>query len=254
MLILPAGLLLAAAFGSLSAQAIPGAPGPAAQPQQPSPSAEVRGDIFMAEKKFREAIEAYQAGPAQNAVVQNKLGIAYQQTLQFENALKSYQRAVKLKPDYMEAMNNIGTIYYAKKSYRSAIHWYNRALQAAPGEVRSAVVYENMGRAWFNRKNYARATDCMQTALRLDPEVFKSHSGVGQMLEETSIEERAKYHFYQARVCARMGQNDQALQYLRKALEEGFKEKGNLAEEPDFATLKDLPQFKDLVERPPRVL
>jgi len=233
---------------------MPETPKPATQPQAPALSPETRGDIFMAEKKFREAIESYQEGPAQNAVVQNKLGIAYQQTLQLDNARKSYERAIKLKPDYMEALNNLGTIYYARKNYRRAINWYNRALKTAPGEVRSATVYENLGRAWFNRKDYARASECMQTALRLDPEVFEQHGNVGQILEETSIEERAKYHFYQAKVYAKAGRNDLALQYLRKALEEGFKDKKNLEEEPDFAALKDLPEFKDLMARVPRVL
>ena len=94
----------------------------------------------------------------------------------------------------------------------------------------------------------------MQTALRLDPDVFQHHGSVGQILEETSIEERAKYHFYLAKVYAKTGRNDLAIQYLRKALEEGFKQKKSLDEEPDFATLKDLPEFKDLMARAPRAL
>jgi len=217
-------------------------------------SSETRGDIFMAEKKFREAVEAYREGSPQDAVVQNKLGIAYQQSLQLDNAVKAYERAIKLKPDYMEALNNLGTIYFARKSYRRAINWYSRALKIAPGEKRSATVYENLSRAWFNRKDYARARASMQTALQLDPEVFEHHGSIGQILEETSIEERAKFHFYQAKVYATMGRNDIALQYLRKALEEGFKQKKGLDEEPEFAALKELPEFKELMARVPRVL
>jgi tetratricopeptide (TPR) repeat protein len=263
MLILPAGLLLAAAVNSLSAQAMPDTPGPVAGPQAPTPSNETRGDIFMAERKFREAIEAYREGPAQNAVVQNKLGIAYEQTAsggamisagQLDNARKAYERAIKLKPDYLEAMNNLGTIYYARKNYRRAINWYNRALKIAPGEVRSAVVYENLGRAWFDRKDYARGSECFLSSLRLDPKVFEHHGSAGQILEETNIAERAKYHFYLAKAYAKLGRNDLAIQNLRSALEEGFKQKKSLDEEPDFATLKDLPEFKELMERPPRVL
>ena len=254
MLIRPAGLLLVAALSSASAQAMLDTPSQAAQPPALTLSSETRGDIFMAEKKFREAVEAYREGSPQNAVVQNKLGIAYQQSLQLDNAVKAYERAIKLKPDYMEALNNLGTIYYARKSYRRAINWYNRALKIAPSETRSATVYENLSRAWFNRKDYGRARECMQTALKLDPEVFEHHGSIGQILEETSIEERAKYHFYLAKVYATSGRNDVALQYLRKALEEGFKQKKNLDEEPEFATLKDLPEFKELLARVPRVL
>jgi tetratricopeptide (TPR) repeat protein len=254
MAILSAGLLLAAALSSPSAQAIADTKATAVQPPASQLSSETRADIYMAKKQFREAIEAYQEGAAGNPVLQNKLGIAYQQTNQLDNARKAYDRAIKLRPDYMEALNNLGTIYYARKSYRRAISSYNRALKAAPGEERSAVVYENMGRAWFNRKDYARARECMQNALRLDPNVFQHHGDVGQILEETSVEERARYHFYLAKTFAAAGRNDLALQYLRKALEEGFKEKKTLDQEPDFATLKDLPEFKELLAREPRAL
>jgi len=247
-------LLLMVALSSASAQAMLDTPGPAPKAQAAALSPESRGDIFMAEKNFREAIEAYQQGSAQNAVVQNKLGIAYQQNQEMENARRAYERAIKLKPDYMEALNNLGTIYYGKKNYRRAINWYNRALKTAPGERRAATVYENLGRAWFNRKSYERGFECFQSALRLDPDVFEHHGSIGQILEETSIEERAKFHFYQAKAYARSGRNDLALQYLRKALEEGFKEKKNLDEEPDFAALKDLPEFKELMARVPRAL
>ena len=41
---------------------------------------------------------------------------------------------------------------------------------------------------------------------------------------------------------------------LRKALEEGFKEKKKLDEEPDFAGLREIPAFKELLNREPRVL
>ena len=68
------------------------------------------------------------------------------------------------------------------------------------------------------------------------------------------MEERAKYHFYLAKLYAKDGRSELAIQYLRKALEEGFKEKKKLDEEPDFAGLRDNPAFKELLSREPRVL
>ena len=53
---------------------------------------------------------------------------------------------------------------------------------------------------------------------------------------------------------AKGGRNDLALQYLRKCLEEGFKEKKKLEEEADFATLRELPEFKELMAKEQRVL
>lgn len=221
---------------------------------KPEISAEIRGDIFMAKKQYREAIEAFRQGPPKDPVIWNKIGIAYHQMLQLDQALKSYQHAVKLKKDYQEAINNIGTIYYARKSYRRAITYYDRALKAAPKTERSAAIYNNLGTAYFARKQYKQATDAFQIALSLDPDVFEHNSTYGVMLEERSVQERAKYHYYLAKLYAKNGRNDLALQYLRKSLEEGLKDRKQLSTDPEFASLRNTKEFKDLLALEPRVL
>jgi tetratricopeptide (TPR) repeat protein len=222
-------------------------------PVKPDLTPESRGDIYMARKMYREAIDAFREGSQKDPVLLNKIGIAYHQMNQLDTARKSYQKALKLKKDYVEAMNNIGTVYYAKKSYRRAISWYEKALKTAPPQARSASIYMNLGTAWFARKKYDKCTEAYQQALMLDPDVFERHGNFGVMLEERSVQERSKYHFYMAKLYAVNKRNDLAIQYLRKALEEGYKDK-KLAEEPDFAALRELPEFKDLLAREPRVL
>jgi len=223
-------------------------------PVTPQLSAEDRGDIYMARKMYREAIDAFHEGPANNAVLQNKVGIAYHQLLQLDKALKAYQAALKLKPNYVEAMNNMGTVYYARKNYRRAINWYSRALKLAPEDVKSAPVYMNLGTAYFGRKKYEETTKAYEHALKLDPEVFERHGSFGVMLEERTVEERAKYHLYLAKLYAKDGRNELALQYLRKALEEGVKDKKKIDQEPEFAKLRDTPEFKQLMATEQRVL
>ena len=100
--------------------------------QKPVLTPETRGDIFMARKMYREAIETFREGLPKDPVLLNKIGIAYHQMMQLDNARKSYEQALKLKPNYVEAMNNLGTVYYAQKSFRRAISWYNKALKVAP--------------------------------------------------------------------------------------------------------------------------
>ena len=90
--------------------------------------------------------------------------------------------------------------------------------------------------------------------MTLDPEVFEHHSNYGVLLEERNVEERAKYHYYVAKMYAKNGRTDMALQYLRKALEEGFKEKSQIAKDPEFASMRDTKEFKDLMALEPRVL
>src|SRR5947209_5853420 len=166
--------------------------------QKPVLTPETRGDIFMARKMYREAIDTFREGPAQDPVLLNKIGIAYHQMMQLDSARKSYEQALKVKPDYVEVMNNLGTIYYSRKSFRRAIGWYNRALKQAGTESKSASTYMNLGTAYFARKQYDRATVAYQQAMKIDPDVFERHGNVGVILEERTVEEKAKYHFYLA--------------------------------------------------------
>ena|SRR5215469_12956916 len=222
-----------------------------AQDTASSLTPERRGDILMARKMYREAIDMYEQAPQTDAVVVNKMGIAYHQMLQLNAAKKRYERAIKLNPKYPEAINNLGAIYYAQKRYGKATSLYKRALKLSPD---SASIYSNLGTAFFARKKYKEASDAYQTALKLDPEIFEHHSTYGVLLQERDVEERAKFHYYLAKTYAKAGMNDRAMQYIRKALEEGFTERKKLMEDPEFATLRSMPEFKELLSREPRVL
>jgi tetratricopeptide (TPR) repeat protein len=212
---------------------------------------ELRGDIYMAEKRYREAAEMYGQNAAGSAILLNKTGIAYHQMLQLGLAEKYYRASLKVDPKYAEAVNNLGTIFYARKSFRRAVNEYKKALRLHPN---SASVWSNLGMGYFARKDYSKAADSFQQALKLDPEVFESRSTQGVLLQERSVEEHAKFHYYLAREYAKAGVNDRALQYIRKALEEGYKEKKKIEEDPAFAAMKELPEFKELMALEPRVL
>jgi tetratricopeptide (TPR) repeat protein len=212
---------------------------------------EIRGDIQMARKMYREAIETYRDGPKDSAVLANKIGIAYHQLLDLGSAKKQYEHAIKLNSSYAEAINNLGTIYYAQKSYRRAIVQYKKALRLQPN---SASMLSNLGTAYFARKDYPDATLMYEQALKLDKDVFEHHSSAGILLLERSVEDRARYHYYMAKTYAKDGQSDRAIQYIRKALEEGFKEREKFVKEPEFALLKDNPEFKLLMATEQKVL
>jgi tetratricopeptide (TPR) repeat protein len=224
-----------------------------AKPLQPpiQLNAEQRADILMARKMYREAVDVYKEAPLDSAIIWNKIGIAYHQMLQLDNARRNYEKSIKLNPQYSEAINNLGTVYYARKNYKKAISHYKHALKIAPS---SASVYSNLGTAYFARKKYKEAAQSYQTALSLDRDVFEHHGSYGVLLEERSVEERAKFHFYLAQTYAKAGMNDRALQYIRKALEEGFKDKKKLMEDPEFDKLRELPEFKEVMALEPRVL
>ncbi len=251
-------LLLVVLFAN-TAQ-LPPSTGPASNgletPTTPAPpptaviTDEVRGDICMARKMYREAIEKYGQMP-ETAVIDNKIGISYHQMLQLRVARKYYLRAVKLDPRYAEAMNNIGTVYYGTRSYGKAIKQYRRALKFSPD---SASIYSNLGTALFARHDYKRAFDAYQRAMTLDPDVFEHRNAYGVLLQERNVEDMARFHFYMAKVYAKSNMPERALLYMRKALEEGFKDRQHFIDDPEFSTLRKLPEFQQLLAMQPRVL
>ncbi len=277
---LPLLVLAIFASGAQAPQAAPGDPGPPQNPPTTAQSSsepltlEKRADIYMARKMYREAIETYrqveqelaaklparkprkddgtyQQTASRLAVILNKIGIAYHQLMELDTARRYYERAVKLNPNYAEAINNIGTVYYAEKSYRRAIGQYKKALKFSPN---SASIYSNLGTAYFARRNYKEASIAYAKALELDPDVFEHRSTYGQLLQERNVEERARFHYYLAKVYAQAGMNERALIYIRKALEEGFKDRQKFMEEPEFASLRELPEFQELMKMEFRAL
>jgi tetratricopeptide (TPR) repeat protein len=209
-----------------------------------------RGDIYMARKMYRDAIETYMQAPP-SAPMLNKIGIAYHQLAEIDLAGKYYQRAIKADPAFVDAINNLGTIYYSKKSYRRAIGEFRKVLRVKPD---AASTWANLSNAYFERKQYELSTDALQKALEIDPAVLDNRGTVGSLVQDRNVADRAKYHYYLAKSLAKKGRNADALLYIRKALEEGFKERQKFQEEPEFAGLRDDPEFKQIMATEPKVL
>ncbi len=224
---------------------------PTLTPDRPALTPEMRGDIYMARKMFREAADMYRQMPQDTAITWNKVGIAYHQMLDLGAAKKYYERSIKLNRNYAEAINNLGTIFYAQKNYRKAVGLYKKALKINPA---SASVLSNLGTAYFARKKYDDAFRAYQEALSIDPEVFEHRGAAGVILQERTVEERAKFHFYLAKTYAKAGQHERALMYIRKALEEGFRDRGKLTEDPEFALMHEIPEFQELLRYEPKIL
>ena len=223
---------------------------PADAAPRPTLSAQERGDIQMARKMYREAIETYRQAPETPALL-NKIGIAYHQLTDLANAQKAYERAVKLDPKYTPAINNLGTVYYSKKAYRRAIGQYKSVLRLNPD---SASTLANLGSAYFARKHYELASENYQKALALDPEVFESRNGNGSVVRDRTVGDRPTFFYYLAKSYAKAGMKEQAMNYIRKALEEGFKERKKFTEDPEFAGFQKDPEFLALMALEPKVL
>jgi tetratricopeptide (TPR) repeat protein len=222
-----------------------------AQPTFAPLSAEDRGDLFMARKMFREAIAVYKTGPQNSPVIWNKIGIAWHNLGELSLARTSYEHALRVDKKYAEAVNNIGTVFYAQKKYRTAINRYKRAIELAPDK---ASFWSNLGTAYYSQGKFPLMMEAYDKAIALDPDIFEHRGVAGTQMQERTVADRARYHFELARLYARLGKDELAIQYLRHSFEEGFKDKDKVRKSPEFAGMLENPEFIEVMALDPRVL
>ena len=203
---------------------------------------EERGDILLARGRYLEAVEAYRDATP-NATVLNKMGVAYQHLAAIDLAKKDYQKALLIRPNYPEAINNLGAAYFAKRDYKKAIRLYRKALELMPD---SAIVAANLGTAYFARRDYRHGLDAYQMAFRLDPNVFRMDNGSVIPAPSDRVD-RAQQDFCVAELFAEVGNQEQAIEYLRKALDEGFKDVNKINQDKVFAQLRRTSEFAQLM-------
>jgi len=206
-------------------------------------SPELRGDLAMARQQYLAAIEAYREAPQNSAVIWNKMGIAYHHLFAMDLARRDYQQALRLRPDYPEALNNLGAVYYAKGSFHKAEKYYRRALRLAP---RSPSIFSNLGTAYFAERKVQQGINAYRAAFALDPRIFED-SSPQLVAESLPARERAQQDFCLAKLFAQAGHPDRAIDYLRKALNEGFDDRKEILNDRTLASLRSTPQFAELM-------
>jgi len=237
------------AFADSSYQAPPqtAPPSPIAQAQavqaQLQPTAEDIGDSMMAHQRYQAAIEAYKKAPRNSADAWNKMGIAYQMMFNLEEAARCYQTSLKLQPKNAHVLNNLGTVYDSQKDYGAAERLYRKALKYDPT---SALIHKNLGTTLLTEHKYQRGWEMYQAALTLDPHIFENTTNPKVENPATAMQ-RGALNYYMARGCARVGQNECAIEYLRMALNEGFTSPQKIVADRDFAILRGMPAFEQLL-------
>jgi tetratricopeptide (TPR) repeat protein len=220
--------------------------------EPPSPGAtaaalEERGDQLRTSKLYLDAMDYYRAALGKNpqsAVLLNKIGITELMMQRYRDAKKSFDKAIKANKKYADAYNNLAVVLYEEGKYGAAVKQYRRAIAI---DDTSASYYSNLGAALFSKKEFDPAVQAYQRAMELDPDVFERTSRGGVQAQLPSPGDRARYDYTVAKLYAKMGLSDRSLTYLRKALEEGYKDFKNVYKDEEFAELRKDKRFTELM-------
>ncbi|HZX47992.1 MAG TPA: tetratricopeptide repeat protein [Nitrospirota bacterium] len=126
---------------------------------------------------FMEFVKAVELNPNEKTY-HYALGHVYFKMNKFNEAVKEYSNALTIDPEYGDAHNALGVVYGKMERWDDAISEYQKALNiphySSPQQARS-----NLGTAYFNKDDYQSAMIEFREAIKLQPEVAVFHLWLG---------------------------------------------------------------------------
>lgn len=138
---------------------------------------------------------------------------------------------LRKNPDYYEATETLGDIYYEQERFKEAISIYTEALRYNPGKYE---IYYNLGMVYTRLNDFQRAKEYYAKAAEINSLLYNGIFNIGQIsMIMGELEEAERYfqeclqgedveafsYFYLAQIEMLRGNKDKALNYLNIALE-----------------------------------
>ena len=161
-----------------------------------------------------------------NAEGHYQLGCWYHERSRHQDAIKEFQKAIYIKPDYTEAYNGLGVCYDWQGDYAAASDAYRMALRLNPD---LAYIYNNLGHSYILQGKNEEAIDALNRALALGSNTKQTHNNLGlayalsgqfdlAMKEFEFTGNNALAHTLLAKIYYQKGQFDKAKEHYGEAL------------------------------------
>jgi Tfp pilus assembly protein PilF len=152
------------------------------EPQKQAKAIRKLGEAYLGERNYTmalsEFLKAEKLDP-DDPILQQDLGIAYMAKDDLETAVLHFKKALEIDPDYAEATNNLGAAYLAMEKWDSAIACFEM--------LKEDLLYEtphyplaNLGKAYYEKKDYSEAEKYYQEALTTKPGFVNALFGLGK--------------------------------------------------------------------------
>jgi predicted O-linked N-acetylglucosamine transferase (SPINDLY family) len=108
------------------------------------------------------------------------LGEAHRRLAQWDEALKAYQRAASLQPNFFEAQASLGSLYLDLGHVQEAIACFRQVVKLAPEDVQVRAL---LGRALCLNGQWSDAESCFRRVVRTTPQQALAHYNLGAVLQ-----------------------------------------------------------------------
>lgn len=191
-------------------------------------------EVYEKEEKYSVAIDEYiRTTEINNKDIKINYNIAklLNKDERPDEAITVLQDVLKKKPEYYEASNLLGEIFYINERYKEAMSVYMNALKYKPGDYD---LYYNIGMVCTMLNDFQRAKEFYQKAAEINSLLYNAKLSLGQIaLIAGDLDEAEKYfkesvkgedvevgsYYYLAQVAILKGEKEKAINYLNVAVE-----------------------------------
>ena len=113
-----------------------------------------------------------------------------------QGALRDFDTAVSLKPDYPEAYYNRGNLHCLMRQYDKAIEDYTRAIELTANDANA---HNNRGMAWHQKGNYQSALANYNRAIAINPNEPVFYANRGRLWDRIGDDALARADYLQAK-------------------------------------------------------
>lgn len=188
--------------------------------------------------RFRSAKEHHTAGEqekpedaATGALRLVEKGNAIEETGQLQEALRCYDAAISLAPNFARAHMNRGNILLARGDNEGALSAYQKATDLDPTY---AAAYYNAGNAYAQLERHEAARTAYEKAIELKPQFVDAYVALGCALEDLGHRDEAVASYQKAleiepdyaevhanigKVLLVLGQQDSAIRHFERSVE-----------------------------------
>jgi tetratricopeptide (TPR) repeat protein len=115
-------------------------------------------------------------------------GNGYMQSGQFDKAIPEFEAVLKIQPDQVSALTNLGVAYYNVGRLDDAIAQYQKALAVAPDD---ADIHSNLAAAYVQKSQLDQALAEYQKAIDLNSTLQQAYFGLGVVYMQLGQNEQA---------------------------------------------------------------
>ncbi len=108
------------------------------------------GNLLMDDKRFAEAVDAYQKAlkiTPDNSNVRVDMGTCYLNIKQPEKAVEEFKKALEYHPNHINALTNMGVaLAYDMKDFDGALEAWEKVLELAPDHQIASRIHQEVAR------------------------------------------------------------------------------------------------------------